>query len=160
MTDHGSSEHVSVEREIAASPDVVWSLISDVTRMGDWSPETTGCEWRKGATGPVEGARFRGRNQAGSRKWSTECVVTRAEPGRSFAFEVVVGPIDVAEWSYRIEPTAGGCRVEESWTDRRGWLAKKLGGVASGVDDRPDHNRRTMEQTLERLASAAESSAG
>jgi uncharacterized protein YndB with AHSA1/START domain len=160
VTDTERSDHVSVARDIAAPPDVVWSLISDVTRMGDWSPETTGCEWRKGATGPVEGARFRGRNQAGSRKWSTECVVTRAEPGRSFAFEVVVGPIDVAEWSYRIEPTADGCRVEESWTDRRGWVAKKLGSLASGVSDRATHNRQTMERTLERLATAAASSTG
>ena len=159
MTAHQSSDHVSVEREISAPPEVVWSLISDVTRMGEWSPETTGCEWRKGADGPVEGARFRGRNEAGSRRWSTECVVTRAEAGRSFAFEVVVGPIDVAEWAYRIEPTAGGCRVEETWTDRRGWVAKKLGSLASGVSDRATHNRRTMEQTLERLASAAQSTA-
>ena len=157
MTDHGSSEHVSVEREIAAPPDVVWSLVSDVTRMGDWSPETTGCAWRKGATGPVEGAHFRGRNQIGARKWFTDCMVTRAEPGRAFAFEVVVGPFDVAEWAYRIEPTDGGCRVEESCTDRRGWVAKTLGGLVSGVSDRAEHNRRTMEATLERLAAAAES---
>ena len=160
MTDQASQDHVTVERTVAAPPEDVWSLISDVTRMGEWSPETTSCEWIKGATGPAEGARFRGRNQSGRRRWSTECVITDAEPGRTFAFEVVVGPIDVAAWAYRIEPAPEGCRVEESWTDRRGRLMKKLGALASGVSDRAGHNRRTMEQTLERLAAAAEAPTG
>ncbi|HAS09465.1 MAG TPA: SRPBCC family protein, partial [Acidimicrobiaceae bacterium] len=51
---------VSVSREIAAPPQRVWELISDITRMGEWSPETTGGKWLKGATGPAVGARFRG----------------------------------------------------------------------------------------------------
>ena len=36
---------------INAAPDVVFALVSDVTRMGDWSPETANCEWVDGATG-------------------------------------------------------------------------------------------------------------
>lgn len=155
MTTPDSSEHVVVERTIAAPPEQVWALISDVTRMGQWSPETTVCRWQKGASGPAVGARFTGDNQVGKKRWSTSCVVTECEPGRSFAFDVKVGPIDVARWQYRIEPTAEGSRVQESWTDQRNWLTKKLGGVASGVHERASHNRRTMEQTLDRLAAAA-----
>jgi uncharacterized protein YndB with AHSA1/START domain len=49
---------VSVERTIAASPDALWKMVSDVTRMGEWSPENTGGEWLKGATGPAVGAKF------------------------------------------------------------------------------------------------------
>lgn len=150
---------VTVERTIAAPPERVWSMISDVTRMGEWSPETTACEWRKGATAPAPGARFRGRNRYGKKTWSTDCVVIEADPGRSFSFAVKAGPVNVARWEYRIEPTEdGGARVEERWTDLRHPLLLAPGKLISGVQDRASHNRAGMEETLERLAAAAESS--
>ena len=150
---------VSVQREIQAPAAAVWALISDVTRMGDWSPETTSCAWIKGASGPAVGARFKGLNKNGSKTWSTVCKVTAADPGRAFVFDVDVGPLGVAEWAYRIEPDVGGtgCTVVETWTDRRGGLVKKLGKPLSGVADRVTHNRAGMETTLARLATAAES---
>ena len=66
----------------------------------------------------------------------------------------------MAEWAYDIEPTSSGCRVTESWTDRRPGFFKPIAAKATGVSDRIDHNRSTMEQTLERLASAAEAVGG
>ncbi len=54
----------SASTEIAASPEVVWELLSDITRMAEWSPECRQCEWSGGATGPVVGARFKSRNKA------------------------------------------------------------------------------------------------
>ena len=148
-------DRIEVEREIAAAPDVVWGLVSDLPRMGDWSPENDGGEWVKGATGPAVGAKFKGRNSNGSKSWSTFSTVVDASPGERFAFLVEVGPFKIAEWAFDIEATDGGCRVTESWTDRRGGLMKKLGGMASGVDDRVAHNRAGMEQTLAGVAAAA-----
>ena len=46
---------VVVSREISASADAVWPLVSDLTRMGEWSPENQGGEWIKGASGPEIG---------------------------------------------------------------------------------------------------------
>ena len=71
-----------------ASPDQVWALVSDVTQIGRYSPETFEGEWLDGATGPAVGARFRGhvkRNQKGPTYW-TKCYVTACEPGKEFAF--------------------------------------------------------------------------
>ena len=146
----------AVSREIGAPPETVWDMVSDVTRMGEWSPETTTCEWEKGATAPVVGAKFKGTNRNGSKTWSTGATVTAADRGRRFAFLVAVGPVKVAEWSYDFETTDAGCRVTETWTDRRNGLVKALGKPMSGVDDRAAHNRAGMEHTLERLAAAAE----
>ncbi len=148
---------VTVERDVAAPPDMVWALISDVTRMGEWSPEATGATWQGEATGPAVGARFRGHNQQGWRRWSTTGEVVEAEPGRSFAFEIHAGPLTVARWGYRFEPTETGCRVTETWEDHRGTVIKVLGRLATGVPDRADHNREGMETTLANLANAAES---
>ena len=148
-------ERIEVAREIAATPEVVWQMVSDLPRMGDWSPENDGGEWVKGATGPAVGAKFKGRNSNGSKSWTTVSTVVDAAPGERFSFLVVVGPFKIAEWSFDIEATDGGCRVTETWTDRRGGLMKKLGGKASGVDDRIAHNRSGMEQTLAGVAAAA-----
>ena len=52
--------HESVTVHIAAPPDRIWELLSDVTKIGRYSPETFEAEWLEGATGPAVGAKFRG----------------------------------------------------------------------------------------------------
>jgi len=152
-------DSVEVSRDIGASPDAVWDMVSDVTRMGEWSPENDGGEWLKGATGPTAGSRFRGANHNGRRRWKTTATVTDAEPGRRFSFRVSVGPLTVADWGYAIEPTGAGCRVTESWTDLRPGFFKPIARLATGVADRAARNRSTMQTTLENLAEAAEATA-
>jgi len=142
------ADEVSVARVIAASPDALFERVSDVERMGDLSPEAVGAKWRKGVTGPAAGARFKGDNQNGKKRWSTDGTVTDAQPGRLFAFEVKAGPFKIARWVYRFELTDGGCRVTETWMDQRGWVGKTLGKPVSGVADRATHNRAGMEATL------------
>jgi uncharacterized protein YndB with AHSA1/START domain len=151
------AEPLSVTREIHAPAEQVWAMVSDVTRMGEWSPETEGAEWLGDASGPAPGAKFRGSNRNGKKQWKTVATVVDAEPGRRFSFRVAAGPMKVAEWGYTFEPTAAGCRVTETWTDQRGRIATTLGKPVSGVADRVAHNQAGMVQTLERLAAAAES---
>jgi hypothetical protein len=150
-------EQVSVSREISASPDQLYEMVSDVTRMGEWSPENEGGTWLGGVTAATPGAKFRATNRVGKRSWKTVATVVDAEPGRRFSFVVTAGPVKAAEWSYTFEPAPFGCLVTESWDDLRpGWF-KKITGLATGVSDRPAHNRRGMQQTLANLAHTAES---
>ncbi len=51
--------HHSVTVHMAATPERGWNLVSDVTRIGRYSPGTFEGEWIDGATGPAVGARFR-----------------------------------------------------------------------------------------------------
>jgi uncharacterized protein YndB with AHSA1/START domain len=153
-------QEVSVSREIAAPAEAVWAMVADVTRMGEWSPENESATWLRGATGAEPGAKFKGTNRNGKRRWNTVATVVDAEPGRSFAFNVSAIGLDIAEWRYTIEPTDGGCRVTETWIDRRGRIATTLGKPVSGVADRAAHNRSGMEETLDRLKAAAESAPG
>lgn len=148
---------VVVQTTVAAPADRLYAMVSDVTRMGEWSPETAEGVWRGGATGPEVGARFAGRNRLGWRRWSTSCRVVEADPGRAFAFDVTSGPLRVSRWAYRFEPAAEGTTtVTEEWTDHRGRTIVLLGGVVTGVPDRKEHNRASMEQTLAALKEAAE----
>ena len=69
---------------IAAPPGLVWDLVSDVTRIGEFSPETFEAQWLDGATGPRAGARYRGhvRRTGAGRCTGRPARVTADEPGR------------------------------------------------------------------------------
>lgn len=101
------------------TPEVVWNLISDVTRTGDWSPENTGSRWRHGATGPALGARFQGTNRNGIFYWRTTAVVVAADLARRFAFDVSALGVPVSRWDWTMTPAPGGTTVALDWTDRR-----------------------------------------
>jgi hypothetical protein len=145
-------------RDIAAPAETVWSLVSDLPRMGEWSPENAGGTWAKGATGPAPGARFVGKNRNGIRRWSTTATVGDCQAGQVFEIAVTSGPVPVANWRYDFEETAGGCRVTESWVDKRpGWM--RLVARPLGVHD-ADHAKGEMAATLASLAQAAEGKVG
>lgn len=134
----------------------VWEMISDVRRMGEWSPETVSAEWVDGATGPVVGARFSGKNK---RKvgWRSTCTVTAAQPGREFAFEVGKGE---TSWNYLITPREGGCEVAESFEILRppGAFGRWMYKVSTGIPwpEREADLVAGMQETLRRLKAAAE----
>jgi len=101
---------LDVTAAIRAPADVLYALVSDVTRMGEWSPENVGGRWLDGVPAPVVGARFRGSNRRGWRRWSTTCTVVAAEPGRTFAFDVRVAGIRTSRWSYAFRNVSRGMR--------------------------------------------------
>lgn len=147
----------AVSVEIAAPAEAVWALVSDLTRMGEWSPETTKVEWTGGSTGPSVGATFKGTNKLGPRRWSTNGRIVVADPPNELAWDVTAVGLKVARWAYRIESTGEfSCRVTETFDDQRGGLLKVLGSLVSGVKDRGEHNAKGMEATLARLKAAAE----
>ncbi|MEP7112640.1 MAG: SRPBCC family protein [Ilumatobacteraceae bacterium] len=149
-------DQICVERTIRADADRLYQLVTDLPRMGEWSPENTGGRWVKGATGPAVGAHFKGTNRNGWRRWSTDVVVTVAEPGQRFSFDVTAGPFNVATWDFRFDPSDDATRVVQTWTDNRAAVAKKLAPLIAGVPDRTERNRQNMEETLAKLAAEAE----
>jgi hypothetical protein len=152
---------VTVVAGIAAPAEAIYDLVADMPRMGEWSPECERVEWIGAATAAAVGVGFRGHNRNGRRSWSTHGTVTVADRGREFTFEVrSVLNLPVSRWSYRFDADRGVCRVTERTEDRRGWLIRTLGRLATGVADRQSRNRQTMTQTLERLRVAAEAAAG
>ncbi|HEY2206469.1 MAG TPA: SRPBCC family protein [Pseudonocardia sp.] len=154
----GRNRTVSASTTVAATPETVYRLVSDLTRMGEWSPEATGGTWLGGATGPVRGARFKGTNAHGAKKWTTTVLVTEATAPSRFTFVNKIGPKPLAEWSYQITPAGGsGCKVTETWTDARGPIIEVLGKAITGVEDRTAHTRTMINTTLARLKVAAES---
>jgi uncharacterized protein YndB with AHSA1/START domain len=150
---------VTVSTTVDAPAERIYDLVSDITRMGEWSPENAGGRWLGDAPGPAVGARFKGRNQKGWRRWSTTCEVIEADPGEAFAFRVTsVGGLRVATWRYRLAEDGSTTTVSEDWIDDRAGVMKRLGRLVSGVADRASYNRSGMEETLANLKAAAEAS--
>lgn len=150
----------SVTVHMDAPPEVVWDLVSDVTRIGEFSPETFEAEWVDGATGPALGAHFRGhvkRNGVGPVYW-TKCKVTSCEPERDFGFSVYAAGARVNNWRYQLEPAAdGGTDVTESFKLEPRGLLRIYWAVLGPLRGRT--NERGMRETLERIKAVAESDA-
>src|SRR5688572_5703429 len=95
-----------VSLHMDAPPEEVWALVSDVTRIGEFSPETFEARWTRGSTGPEVGASFKGhvrRNGVGPTYWSP-CQVTQCVPNEVFEFAVGTDDVTVNNWGYRLEP--------------------------------------------------------
>ncbi|WUJ68257.1 SRPBCC family protein [Kribbella soli] len=134
---------------VAATPASLYSLVSDLPRMGEWSPECTRVTWT------VAGERFIGHNRVGVVRWFTFGRVVAAEPGRRFAFSIHFGPIPISLWDYSFTPTASGCEVTESWTDHRPRVLRAVFRPVFG--NRTPRNADGIHTTLVRLKSTAES---
>jgi hypothetical protein len=139
---------------VDAPPDRVYAVVADVTRMGEWSPETTKCEWLDGATGPAVGARFKGSNKRGVARWSTKPTVVVADPGREFAFEV---DTDV-RWTYRLEAEGTGTKITESFEMLRDirWYYAFAERWLMRITDRRADLERGMAETLQRIKQVVE----
>lgn len=143
--------------EISAPPERVYALISDVTRIGEWSPECYRAKWLAGATAAVVGARFRGYNRRGPVRWETTAVVTVAQPGAEFAFTVIHDRTGREEtrWRYQLQPTSVGTLLTESFE----FVWCPVGNrVSELLIPRGTQVNRGIEQTLQSVKHAAESS--
>jgi hypothetical protein len=146
----------SARTDVAAPAKDVYALVSDLPGLSKVAVEFERGAWLDGVTEARVGARFRGHNRRGWRRWSTTVTVTDAEPGKCFAFDVHFRGIPIARWRYDIVSTSTGCLVEESTWDRRpGWFTP-IGNLATGVRSRADLNKRNIERTLSQLKQAAE----
>jgi uncharacterized protein YndB with AHSA1/START domain len=142
--------------QIQAPPDTVYAMITDVARMGEWSPECVKAEWVEGE-GPQVGARFRGHNKLNWLiRWSTTPTVKVADRGKEFTFETGKPGKEDTRWTYQFAPKDGGTELSESFEALRYSAFFK-------IVDPPRRRTRQLQQgieaTLQRIKQAAEGSA-
>src|ERR1700687_6499680 len=90
---------------INASPEAVWTMVSDIHRPARFSSEFKGAEWLDDEAGPRVGARFRGRNHHPViGEWETICTVSHLDPPLILGY--VVGNPDDPAAQWRITLTA------------------------------------------------------
>jgi uncharacterized protein YndB with AHSA1/START domain len=159
----------AVAEEVVAAPQMlVWGLIADATRVGEWSPECIRAAWLEEPGRPQRGARFTGHNRlTNGFEYEATCVATEADRPCAFAWVVLDGSDDLAHpsssWRYRVDPLPGG----GSWVQQRfthGPGASYLRAAAAKVPDRAaditaarlDALRGNMNITLRAMKAVAE----
>ena len=146
---------ISASVDVEAAPDAVWAVVSDVTRMPEFSPELRRL-YAVGGGRPRVGMRLVGINRRGYAVWPTTSKVTRLDAGRAVAWHTRESG---ATWTYELEPTASGTRL----TGRRDLPGFRLGTtllapVIGGAEGHDHELADGIRRTLERIKTVVEAS--
>ena len=143
---------------INRSPEELYDMVADVTRMGEWSPVCKAC-WGDEGDGPRVGAVFTGRNERPERTWETRSEVVAADRGQEFAW-VVAQPPTRARWGYAFAPVEGGTEVTETWElppEGSAFFEKMFGDdAAKEITVRSDAAQSGIGDTLAAMKKTAE----
>ena len=144
---------ISASVEIHADPDQVWDVVSDVTRMGEWSPEC-----RKiivlGSPKRGVGTTFLGLNRRGWAVWPTRSKVVRFEPGKAVAWKTRESG---ATWTYELTASEGGT-VLTGRRDLRAYsgATKTMAPLIAGAGGHDEELAEGIRTTLERIKATVE----
>jgi uncharacterized protein YndB with AHSA1/START domain len=156
MTDAGGADReLRAEAVIDAPPDRVWKLLSDTSRMGEWSPELVRMVPLKRG-GLRKGQWYLGVNRRKLVVWPTRSVVTWLEPGRSLAWDTKTSG---ARWIWELSPAGEETRVVHRRTipGQMSLLARVFAGfLLGGIGGHADELEKGMATTVARLKAAAE----
>ncbi|MFF2011455.1 SRPBCC family protein [Streptomyces sp. NPDC058195] len=151
--------HVECVTEIAAPPQRVWELVSDITTSARHSPELQEVQWLNGAERPEIGACFAGRNRnEGLGEWRTVSRITELSEHRAFAWAVVYEDNTAGEplavWTYTLEPLADGAATRLRHGMR---LGSARGPLNDYVEKHPDREEEIIDGRIGLLRSGIES---
>ena len=144
---------LQAEVDLNAPVSRVWGLVSDLSRMPQWSPQ---CRMMK-LLGPLRpGTRTINLNRRNMLFWPTTATITEVIPERKIAFRI---PINTSVWSYELEATATGTRLVETRHAENGVRAVSTAvtkAALGGVDSFESELLEGMNQSLARIKAAAE----
>jgi uncharacterized protein YndB with AHSA1/START domain len=148
-----AAQLLRAEIDIDAPVNKVWSLVSDLSRMPQWSPQ---CRMMK-LLGPLRpGTRTLNLNRRNMLFWPTTSTITEVVPERKLAFRI---PLNTSVWTYELEPTATGTRLVETRHAENGVTAVSTAvtkAALGGVDSFEKELLEGMNQSLTRIKAAAE----
>ncbi|HRW36414.1 MAG TPA: SRPBCC family protein [Aquihabitans sp.] len=158
-----SNMAAEVEIEIAAPPEVVWDLVTDLTQTPHRNLETVETSWVPPHDRAEVGAVFAGTNVMDEMRWTVECHVTVADRGQAFEWTVLDPAEPSSSWWYRLEPTGdGGTLVRHGFqhgpgpSHVRAFVEGDPGAEGAVVEGRTRMLERHMRHTLACIRAEAE----
>lgn len=140
---------------VEASPEAVFSYLTNLELLPGLSPENVRCEYLDEATELAVGVKFRGYNEAKAidYKWHVDCEVTVLEANREFAYVVPPNFDHPTTWAYTVEPDGTGSIV----TERFDAPMLAMPDVYPGrIEGRRDNLEKACETTMANLKAALE----
>lgn len=125
---------------VAATPERVWALVSDIHLIASLSTEVQRVEWLTGAGVPAPGDTFRGHNRHRAvGEWTTTCTVVVCDPPRAFGWDVADPADPAASWRFELTARDGG-------TDLRQWARMGPGpsNLNRAIEAMPDKEERIV----------------
>lgn len=146
-----NGDSVSASTRVRATPEEVYSVISDVRRIPEWSPECSRVE-------VLDDVTFRGHNRRRLGRWTTTAEIVTAHQSTEFTFVVRMMGKPFTRWSYEVEPTPAGSRLTETFTmcqdlSLAAWLFEQ---VALGVRDRRADLQGNLDQSVRAIVRLVE----
>jgi uncharacterized protein YndB with AHSA1/START domain len=138
---------VEVETTIAAPPELVWPLVTDIDMPARFSNVFRGAQWLDDDERPAVGARFRGRNQHPARgAWETVSIITACEAPAVFAWAVTDADYPSASWRFELNPEGQHTRLRQ-WAQ----LGPGPSGLTPAIESRPELEEKIVARRLEEL---------
>lgn len=167
------SLHASAQIEVQCTSSAAWNLISDVTRIGEFSPECVDAWWVPGRPAGWVGGRFEGRNRRVDGEevyeWVRPCDVVVWQPERAFSWTVGdrYDGTPASRWSFSIRAGASGVTLRQDfWHEADGLsglrhMAEAAPAEASRIaSDRIVALGDGMTETLQRMKTVLELESG
>lgn len=158
-----NAPEAAVGVDIAAPPERVWDVVTDIALLPAFSTELQSVHWESGFDGPALGARFVGRNRHPAvGEWTTLSEVVALERPRTFGWAVGSPESPVATWTFGLAPIAEGTRL--TYVVRIGsapsgitmLIAREPHRAQEIVEDRLAQFRVSMRATIEGMRERAE----
>ena len=166
-----ASMTTSAEIEVAVGVDAAWALVSDIERIGEFSPECVAARWLPDQPSRAAGGAFEGRNRVvqgdESFEWVRLCRVQRWEPPVVFSWTAGdrFDGSPASAWTFTIAPTGDGVLLRQDFAHVPDGLSGLRSGAEADVDHAPEfvqHRLAELEQgmaaTLARMKQVLESS--
>ncbi|MBV9315621.1 MAG: SRPBCC family protein [Pseudonocardia sp.] len=144
MVRYSDTPAVEVSTLVAAPPERLWPLVTDIELIASLSTELRRVRWLDKGERPEVGRRFEGTNlHPAHGEWtSTSQVIECTEPQ---LFSWAVGAVDdpAATWGFELTPTEGGTRLRQFARIGPGWS-----GLNEVIARMPDMEERIVESRL------------
>lgn len=125
---------------VAAPPERVWELVSDIHLVASLSGEVQSVEWLEGAGPAALGRAFRGHNtHPAVGEWTTTSRIVRCDAPREFGWDVEDPEHPTASWRFELTPDGDG-------TTLRQWARMGPGrsNLSRAIDAMPDKEERIV----------------